>query len=135
MQMLMTMVSFDVSLMMLLMVEQIVDYLFLFLFSLRRGPGANIQDSNGYSALHYASLNGHTDCVKLLLMHEASANLPDNRGSSPLHLAAWAGHQEIVKLLLTQSNRPANPNLQVNLIECKLFQKLQVQMLLLFFSL
>lgn len=81
--------------------------------SLRRGPGANVQDSNGYSALHYASLNGHTDCVKVLLMHEASANLPDNRGSSPLHLAAWAGHQEIVKLLLTQSNRPANPNLQV----------------------
>lgn len=88
-------------------------HVFVDVFSLRRGPGANIQDSNGYSALHYASLNGHTDCVKLLLMHEASANLPDSRGSSPLHLAAWAGHQEIVKLLLTQSNRPANPNLQV----------------------
>lgn len=81
--------------------------------SLRRGPGANIQDSAGYSALHYASLNGHTECVRLLLMHEASANLPDSRGSSPLHLAAWAGHQDIVKLLLTQSNRPANSNLQV----------------------
>ncbi|XP_055313125.1 ankyrin repeat and SAM domain-containing protein 1A-like isoform X2 [Sitodiplosis mosellana] len=82
------------------------------LASLRRGPGANIQDSAGYSALHYSSLNGHIECVRLLLMHEASANLPDSRGSSPLHLAAWAGHQDIVKLLLTQSNRPANPNLQ-----------------------
>lgn len=84
--------------------------------SLRRGPGANIQDSAGYSALHYAALNGHADCVRLLLAHEALPNLPDSRGSSPLHLAAWAGHQEIVKLLLTQSNRPANPNLQVNFI-------------------
>lgn len=46
-------------------------------------------------------------------MHEASPNLPDSRGSSPLHLACWAGHQDIVNLLLTQSNRPANPNLQV----------------------
>ncbi|XP_031629781.1 ankyrin repeat and sterile alpha motif domain-containing protein 1B-like isoform X2 [Contarinia nasturtii] len=82
------------------------------LASLRRGPGANIQDSAGYSALHYSALNGHAECVRLLLMHEASANLPDSRGSSPLHLAAWAGHQDIVKLLLTQANRPANPNLQ-----------------------
>lgn len=84
--------------------------------SLRRGPGANIQDSAGYSALHYAALNGHADCVRLLLSHDALPNLPDSRGSSPLHLAAWAGHQEIVKLLLTQSNRLANPNLQVNFI-------------------
>lgn len=83
--------------------------------SLRRGPGANVQDSAGYSALHYACLNGHSECVRLLLMHEASANLPDSRGSSPLHLAAWAGHQDIVKLLLTQANRPANPNLQVKI--------------------
>lgn len=88
-----------------------------FLFcSLRRGPGANIQDSAGYSALHYAALNGHTDCVRVLLTHDALPNLPDSRGSSPLHLAAWAGHQEIVKLLLTQYNRPANPNFQVNFI-------------------
>lgn len=63
--------------------------------------------------MHYASLNGHTECVKVLLMHEASPNLPDNHGTSPLHLAAWSGHHEIVKLLLTQANRPANPNLQV----------------------
>lgn len=28
--------------------------------SLRRGPGANVQDSSGYSALHHAALNGHT---------------------------------------------------------------------------
>lgn len=82
------------------------------LASLRRGPGANVQDSSGYSALHHAALNGHNDIIRLLLSHDASPNLPDARGSSPLHLAAWAGHQDIVKLFLTQPNRPANPNLQ-----------------------
>lgn len=79
---------------------------------MRRGPGPNIQDSTGYSALHHAALNGHTGCVRLLLSHEALPNLPDLRGSSPLHLAAWGGHQDIVKLLLTQSSRPADPNLK-----------------------
>ncbi|XP_055385492.1 ankyrin repeat and sterile alpha motif domain-containing protein 1B-like isoform X2 [Condylostylus longicornis] len=82
------------------------------LASLRRGPGVNVQDSNGYSALHHAALNGHIDIVKLLLAHDASANLPDSRGSSPLHLAGWAGHQEIVKIFLTHPYNPANVNLQ-----------------------
>lgn len=84
------------------------------LASLRRGPGVNIQDSGGYSALHHACLNGHSDIVRLLLNNEASPNLPDSRGSSPLHLAAWAGHQDIVKMLLTHPFKPALPNLQVN---------------------
>lgn len=79
--------------------------------SLRRGPGANVQDACGYSALHHAALNNHIDIVHLLLNHDASPNLPDSRGSSPLHLAAWAGHYEIVKMLLTNPYRPANPNL------------------------
>lgn len=30
-----------------------------FISSLRRGPGANVQDASGYSALHHAALNGH----------------------------------------------------------------------------
>ncbi|KAJ6643933.1 Ankyrin repeat and sterile alpha motif domain-containing protein 1B, partial [Pseudolycoriella hygida] len=79
---------------------------------LRRGPSANVQDSSGYSSLHHAVLNGHTDVVRILLMHDASPDLADSRGSSPLHLAAWAGHQDIVKLLLTHPHRPADPNRQ-----------------------
>lgn len=34
-------------------------WIITFFFSLRRGPGANVQDSSGYTALHHASLNGH----------------------------------------------------------------------------
>ncbi|XP_059609731.1 ankyrin repeat and sterile alpha motif domain-containing protein 1B-like [Phlebotomus argentipes] len=81
------------------------------LASLRRLPTSNVQDSNGYSALHYASLNGHTDVVRVLLIGDANPNIQDNRGSGPLHLAAWAGHHGIVKLLLGHNARPADANL------------------------
>ncbi|XP_046655890.1 ankyrin repeat and SAM domain-containing protein 1A-like [Daphnia pulicaria] len=82
------------------------------LASLRRGPGSNVQDSSGYSALHHASLNGHREIVVLLLEHEASANIVDSKGSSPLHLAAWAGHSDIVRLLLTTGVRVTQINLK-----------------------
>ncbi|KAG7204766.1 hypothetical protein KM043_005178 [Ampulex compressa] len=81
------------------------------LASLRRGPGANVQDASGYSALHHAALNGHRDVVKLLLQYEASTNVVDAKGSSPLHLAAWAGDAEIVRLILTQGPSVPNVNL------------------------
>ncbi|XP_076643715.1 ankyrin repeat and sterile alpha motif domain-containing protein 1B isoform X2 [Halictus rubicundus] len=81
------------------------------LASLRRGPGANVQDASGYSALHHAALNGHKEVVKLLLQYEASTNVVDPKGSSPLHLAAWAGDAEIVRLILTQGPSVPKVNL------------------------
>ncbi|XP_020300342.1 ankyrin repeat and SAM domain-containing protein 1A-like isoform X2 [Pseudomyrmex gracilis] len=81
------------------------------LASLRRGPGANVQDASGYSALHHAALNGHRDVVKLLLQYEASTNVVDAKGSSPLHLAAWAGDAEIVRLILSQGPSVPKVNL------------------------
>ncbi|KAL0272854.1 UNVERIFIED_CONTAM: hypothetical protein PYX00_005679 [Menopon gallinae] len=81
------------------------------LASLRRGPGANVQDASGYSALHHAALNGHQDIVELLLTHEASTNILDSKGSSPLHLAAWAGNIDIVRLLLCHGPSVPNVNL------------------------
>ncbi|XP_047122200.1 ankyrin repeat and SAM domain-containing protein 1A-like [Schistocerca piceifrons] len=81
------------------------------LASLRRGPGANVQDASGYSALHHAALNGHREVVQLLLAHEASTNIVDGKGSSPLHLAAWAGNVDIVRLLLCHGPSVPNVNL------------------------
>ncbi|XP_071564728.1 ankyrin repeat and SAM domain-containing protein 1A isoform X2 [Temnothorax nylanderi] len=81
------------------------------LASLRRGPGANVQDASGYSALHHAALNGHRDVVRLLLQYEASTNVIDAKGSSPLHLAAWAGDAEIVRLILNQGPSVPKVNL------------------------
>ncbi|XP_066905669.1 ankyrin repeat and sterile alpha motif domain-containing protein 1B-like [Halyomorpha halys] len=81
------------------------------LASLRRGPGANVQDACGYSALHHAALNGHQEIVQLLLTHEASPNIIDDKGCSPLHLAAWTGNVNIVRLLL--SHGPSVPNVNL----------------------
>jgi len=82
------------------------------LASLRRGPGSNVQDSSGYSALHHAALNGHREIVVLLLEHEASPNIVDSKGSTPLHLASWAGHADIVRLILTHGVRVTQINLK-----------------------
>nr|XP_022903921.1 ankyrin repeat and sterile alpha motif domain-containing protein 1B-like isoform X1 [Onthophagus taurus] len=70
------------------------------LASLRRGPGANVQDSSGYTSLHHAALNGHREIVRLLLEHDASINIVDSKGSTPLHLAAWSGNADIARMLL-----------------------------------
>nr|NP_001262939.1 uncharacterized protein Dmel_CG11168, isoform D [Drosophila melanogaster]NP_651311.2 uncharacterized protein Dmel_CG11168, isoform A [Drosophila melanogaster]AAF56367.1 uncharacterized protein Dmel_CG11168, isoform A [Drosophila melanogaster]AGB96319.1 uncharacterized protein Dmel_CG11168, isoform D [Drosophila melanogaster] len=82
------------------------------LSSFRRSPSINCQDMNGYTSLHHACLNGHSNIVRLLLSHNALLDVPDIRGSTPLFLAAWAGHQDIVKMLLMHSPTGANPNAQ-----------------------
>ncbi|XP_017023659.1 ankyrin repeat and SAM domain-containing protein 1A isoform X1 [Drosophila kikkawai] len=82
------------------------------LASFRRSPNINCRDMNGYTSLHHACLNGHSNIVMLLLSHNALLDVPDIRGSTPLFLAAWAGHQDIVKMLLMHRPSGANPNAQ-----------------------
>ena len=80
--------------------------------SLRRAQGGICsRDSRGYTALHYAALNGHKDVAALLLSYEASCNSVDDAGSSPLHLASWAGHGDLVRVLLETG--PSIPNVNL----------------------
>uniref|UniRef100_A0A672LBW0 Ankyrin repeat and sterile alpha motif domain containing 1A n=1 Tax=Sinocyclocheilus grahami TaxID=75366 RepID=A0A672LBW0_SINGR len=74
-----------------------------------RGPNVNCVDSTGYTPLHHAALNGHSEVVEVLLRNEALTNIADNKGCYPLHLAAWKGDQRIVKLLIHQG--PSHPKL------------------------
>ncbi|CAL8367454.1 unnamed protein product [Lota lota] len=79
------------------------------LLSIWRGPNVNCVDSTGYTPLHHAALNGHSEVVEALLRNEAFTNIADNKGCYPLHLAAWKGDQRIVNLLIHQG--PSHPKL------------------------
>uniref|UniRef100_A0A3B1JKW4 Ankyrin repeat and sterile alpha motif domain containing 1A n=1 Tax=Astyanax mexicanus TaxID=7994 RepID=A0A3B1JKW4_ASTMX len=65
--------------------------------------------SNGYTPLHHAALNGHSEVVEVLLRNEAVTNVADSKGCYPLHLAAWKGDQRIVRLLIHHG--PSYPKL------------------------
>ncbi|NXN95438.1 CSKI1 protein, partial [Rhinopomastus cyanomelas] len=60
----------------------------------------NFQDTDGFSALHHAALNGNTELISLLLESQAAVDIKDNKGMRPLHYAAWQGKKEPMKLVL-----------------------------------
>ncbi|XP_022542083.2 caskin-1 isoform X3 [Astyanax mexicanus] len=60
----------------------------------------NFQDTDGFAALHHASLNGNLELITLLLESQAMVDIRDQKGMRPLHYAAWQGKSEPMKLLL-----------------------------------
>ena len=54
----------------------------------------------GMTPLHYASDEGHTKVVELLIANGADVNAKNDNGWTPLHLAAYWGGKEIVELLI-----------------------------------
>ena len=69
----------------------------------------NFQTNTGDTALIWASLKGHIDCVKLLLENpDVDVNIQSDNGSTALILAASAGHGEIISLLTER------PELEIN---------------------
>lgn len=68
---------------------------------LDKGVDPGKKDSCGQTALHGAALNGHTECMALILNHRPeSVNDRDNVGYCALHWAATNGHLEAVKILV-----------------------------------
>ncbi|KAJ6653741.1 hypothetical protein lerEdw1_008768 [Lerista edwardsae] len=87
----------------------------------------NFQDTDGFSALHHAALNGNIELISLLLEAQAAVDIKDNKGKPgvgepsgggagwqgggvqrpakaegmrPLHYAAWQGKKEPMKMVL-----------------------------------
>lgn len=59
------------------------------------------RDSGGFTALHYASIEGHSECVKLLLDHGAEVDAVDTtRWGTPLHYASYHHRTNCVQILL-----------------------------------
>ena len=61
----------------------------------------NLKDKNGtYPSLIFASENGHSDAVKMLLKNGANANQKDEKGRTALTYAIENGHHEVVTSLI-----------------------------------
>ncbi|XP_032253258.1 ankyrin repeat domain-containing protein 39 isoform X1 [Phoca vitulina] len=63
-------------------------------------------DSAGYTALHYASRNGHYAVCQLLLESGAKCDAQTHGGATALHRASYCGHTEIARLLLSHGSNP-----------------------------
>lgn len=65
--------------------------------------GADVNEKepfSGYTPLHWATDNGHSDAVALLLERGASVNVQNESGDTPLHVAALFGHKSIIQILV-----------------------------------
>uniref|UniRef100_A0A4W3GDN1 Serine/threonine-protein phosphatase 6 regulatory ankyrin repeat subunit C-like n=1 Tax=Callorhinchus milii TaxID=7868 RepID=A0A4W3GDN1_CALMI len=60
----------------------------------------NKQAKNGCSPLLVAAERGHTEIVKILLLHHSRVDVFDEHGKAGLHLAAENGHDHISDILL-----------------------------------
>ncbi len=76
---------------------EIIEYL------LDNGADINAKNNYGWTALIWASRNGHKDIVKLLLDNNADINVQHNNGFKALIWASVNGYEDIVKLLLDNS--------------------------------
>ncbi|XP_069733572.1 ankyrin repeat domain-containing protein 39 [Phaenicophaeus curvirostris] len=73
----------------------------------RRGAEPGQPDRAGYTALHYASRNGHLGVCRLLLARGARCDARTPGGATPLHRACYCGHLAVARLLLDHGAQPA----------------------------
>ncbi len=60
----------------------------------------DVQDSEGWTALHYAAERGNKVIVENLLKAQVSKNLPDKKGVTPLYIAALNNHADVMGSLI-----------------------------------
>lgn len=69
----------------------------------------NEAENDGTTPFFLASLDGHADCVSLLLAKQGiKANQSNNDRATPLYIARKIGHAECVPLLLAEQGIDAN---------------------------
>ena len=70
----------------------------------------NAPDDKGYTPIHWAAKNGHTEIVNILAPLTENPNTPDNSGKTPIYWAAYKGHTEIIKILAPMTDNPNVPS-------------------------
>ncbi|CAD8137177.1 unnamed protein product [Paramecium octaurelia] len=63
------------------------------------------KNKEGNSAIHLASQNGHTECVKILIENGVLINIAGKNRMTPLHFACAYNHMELVEYLLDEGAR------------------------------
>jgi ankyrin repeat protein len=62
----------------------------------------NARGADSYTALHWASWNGHNAVFNFLISKGADLNVKTKAGETVLQLAAYNGHNDIVKFLISK---------------------------------
>lgn len=75
-------------------------------YLLDKGAHADVKNTNGVTALLYASIHGHQGIVQLLCELGADVKQENHLGDTPLHAAARNGHLLVVKLLCEHGAEP-----------------------------
>lgn len=69
---------------------------------IKNEPSIDVRDSNGLTALHWASAYGQLMSVTLLYQSGAKMDCDGPEGETPLLLAASGGHHDVVRYLLNE---------------------------------
>ena len=64
------------------------------------GVDVGVQDKDGWTALHYAALEGCIDIAKILIEKGADVGVQDKNGTTALHGAARREHADVAKILI-----------------------------------
>jgi ankyrin repeat protein/tetratricopeptide (TPR) repeat protein len=75
------------------------DFLRELLIKVTKG-GINATDRQGWTALHFASLDGHDTTVKLLIEKRATVNAKTKDGCTPLHISCMSGRRATAGILM-----------------------------------